>query len=328
MCAIVPKIDQIIDMSLLSAIIVSYNTREMTLDCLKTLYGELKDIDAEVWVVDNASRDGSAEAIVSAYPDARVIASETNLGFGAANNRAMSEACGAYFLLLNSDAFPCPGAVRALIDYMNAHPDVGVAGPRLLNRDGSVQLSCFRFPSPMRCWLENLWISAAFRGNALICDYRQWAHDRERIVDFVSGACLLARRDVFERVGGFDEKFFMYAEETDWQRRITDAGWTIAFTPNAEVVHYAGASGGADAARVSQHVFNSLDYYEWKHHGLFGLIALRSAMIAGSFMRLALWSAVLLLMPGRRAAAAPRAKLHAWLLWRQSTCWRLAFRPR
>src|SRR5687768_14946249 len=131
-----------------SVIIVSYNTREMTLECLRTLYGGLGDPAAEVWVVDNASTDGSAEAIRAGFPQVRLVANARNVGFGAANNQAMCQARGEFFLLLNSDAFPRPGAVAALADFLRRHQDVAVVGPRLLNADGSLQRSCFRFPSP------------------------------------------------------------------------------------------------------------------------------------------------------------------------------------
>jgi len=307
---------------MLSVIIVSYNTQEMTLDCLRTLERELKEIPSEIYVIDNASEDGSVDAVRREFPQVHVVTSEKNLGFGSANNMGMARTSGDAILLLNSDAFPRPGAISALLKYLDCHPEVGVVGPRLLNRDGSLQLSCFKFPSPARCWLENLWLSALFQNSARLGDYRRWPHDSERIVDFVSGACLLARRAVYDQVGGFDEMFFMYSEETDWQRRITDHGWKIAFTPEAEVVHLAGASGAAEPARISKHFFNSLDYYEWKHHGVLGLIALRAAMIAGSLMRLVLWL-LAMLAPNKRHAAKSKARLHAWLLWRQSTKWRL-----
>src|SRR5579871_4191764 len=147
----------------LSVIIISYNTREMTLECLRTLYSDLGTLPAEVWIVDNASQDGSVEAIRSAYPQVRLIANERNLGFGAANNQAMREACGKYFLLLNSDAFPKAGAIGKLVEYLDTHPEVGLVGPRLLNGDGSLQISCFRFPSPGLTWKNHLWISSLQR---------------------------------------------------------------------------------------------------------------------------------------------------------------------
>jgi len=307
---------------LLSVIIVSYNTRQMTLDCLRALYDDLGETHAEVWVVDNASADGSADAIRAAFPQVRLIENPRNAGFGAANNLAITQARGEHLLLLNSDAFVHLGAVGALREYLRAHPQAGAVGPRLLNRDGSLQPSCHRFPSPLRAWLENLWVSPVLPPHHAWGDYRRWAHDTERSVDWVIGACLLVRRAACAQAGGFDESFFMYQEETDWQRRLRGAGWDIAFAPSAQVTHWGGASGAAEEARINAHFFESLDRYTRKHHGLPGLISLRLAMVAGAALRLLLWAAVALVVPKRRVAARAKTRLQAWLFVRQATHWR------
>ena len=304
----------------ISAIIVSYNTREMTLRCLGTLEAALEGIPSETWVVDNSSNDGSAEAIRRQFPKVRLIESKVNAGFGAANNLAMRQAAGRYFLLLNSDAFPEPGAIRALLDYLQSRPRVAFAGPRLLNGDGTLQVSCFKFPSPLRAWLENLWISAAFPRHPAVGDYRFWQHDSERKVDFLIGACILLRREVFEQTGGFDEQFFMYSEETDWQRRIRDLAWEIAFTPEARVTHLGGASGATDPKRVNRYFMESLDRYELKHHGIAGLVSFRCAMIVGCALRAILW-AVMSLLPARRSSALAKMWNHLSLTRRQATHW-------
>ena len=142
----------------LSIIIVSYNTRALTLDCLRTvtaqLHGELSQ--SEIWLVDNASRDGSAEAVAEEFPTVKLIANERNVGFGAANNQALQQARGKYLLLLNSDAFPLAGALETLCKYLQEHPQVGAVGPRLLNEDGTLQASCWKFPTPARSWFESV----------------------------------------------------------------------------------------------------------------------------------------------------------------------------
>lgn len=300
----------------ISAIVVTFNTRALTLRCLETLRREVSQIEAEILVVDNASSDGSVEAIRAAFPEVQLIASEQNRGFGAANNLALARARGEYLLLLNSDAFPRPGALSGLSSYLDQHPCVGVVGPRLLNEDGSLQLSCFRFPSPRQAWLENLWISAALANHPRLGDYRRWAHDRERAVDFAIGACLLVRRAAYEQVGGFDERFFMYQEEADWQRRFRAAGWEIAFTPAAEVVHLGGASGKGEPTRINQYFFESLDRYALIHHGRSGFLLTRAAMLAGCSLRALLWS-VLALAPAQRPRALRKARRHASLVLRQ-----------
>ncbi len=157
-----------------------------------------------------------------------------------------------------------------------------------------------------------------------IGDYRKWPHDTAREVDWIIGACLLVRNSVVKQVGGFDEKFFMYAEESDWQRRIKNAGWTIAFTPAAVVTHLGGASGNAERPKINRIFFQSLDYYEKKHHGLLGLIALRLAMILGCSMRFFAWLSRADFPPWKpREACRRKVKLLSWLVFRQSTHWRV-----
>ena len=306
---------------LVSAIIISYNTRRMTLDCLAALFADL-GADADVWVVDNASQDNSADAIRAAFPQVHLIENPDNAGFGAANNLALQRASGEFLLLLNSDAFVQPGAVAALVRCLASHPKAGIAAPRLLNRDGSLQRSCYRFPSPGRAWLENLGLSGLLARHPVAGDYSRWAHDSERSVEWAIGACLLVRRKAYMEAGGFDEAFFMYQEETDWQRRVRDGGWDIVFTPSASVVHLGGASGASEQARINRHFFDSLDYYIRKHHGLAGLISLRLAMVVGAAARTLVWGGVAAALPRRRAAAGAKTRLQAWLCVRQATQWR------
>jgi len=307
---------------LVSVVIVSYNTRAMTLDCLRALYASLGEMPAEVWVVDNASHDGSAQAVREAFPQAYVLANTDNKGFGAANNQALRQARGEFLMLLNTDAFVGADTVERLVAYLNLHPRAAIVGPRLLNGDGSLQPSCYRYPSPGRAWLENLGVSPLLARHPKWGDYKKWPHDAEQNVDWVIGACLLLRRAAYDDVGGFDETFFMYAEETDWQRRFRDKGWEIAFTPSGMVTHLGGASGASESARVNAHFFDSLDYYTHKHHGVLGLISLRGAMVVGCGLRALLWSLVALAVPARRPSARARAKLQAWLFRRQATHWR------
>ncbi len=301
----------------ISAVIVSYNTRELTLECLRTLTEELAGIEAEIFVIDNASSDGTPAAVRQALPMVQVLENARNVGFGAANNLAFERAAGRYLFLLNSDAFPRAGAISTLVSYLDEHPRAGVVGPRLVNPDGSLQPSCFRFTTPLQAWLENLWISKLLPSGSHLGDYQGWDYAGERAVDFCIGACLLVRREVYQQVGGFDEQFFMYQEEADWQKRIRDAGWLVMFTPSAEVMHIAGASGKEEPVRINQHFFESLDKYLLKHHGLPGFVHLRVAMLVGCLLRWAGWS-VVALVPSRRRFAEKRAHHHAKLFGRQS----------
>lgn len=306
----------------LSVIIVSYNTCDITLECLHTLLARLEPATAahtEVWVVDNASSDGSVEAIRNEFPAVHVIANPDNRGFGTANNQAMRQAKGDFFLLLNSDAFVDEGAVETLIVQLQQTPGAAITAPRLLNSDGTLQPSCWKFPSPLRVWLENLGVCTLFPHTSPLGDYSKWAHNTPREVEFVSGACFLVRRNVFEDSGGFDESFHLYAEETDWQKRLQQSGWKILFEPSAQVTHLGGASGGN--LETQRKFFDGLDRYTRKHHGKSGVILMRSGMIVGCLMRLLAWGA-LGLVPSRRPVAREKSRLHSWLLWRQATHWK------
>ena len=322
-----------------SVLIVSYNTREMTLRCLQTLFDHSESVTTEVIVVDNASCDGSVEAIRERFPTVRIHASEENLGFGRANNIAMEMATAPWFLLLNSDAFVHAGALQSLLEYSNyalhkGERRVGVVAPRLLNRDGTHQMSHHDFVTPLGVWRENLGLSSLrnfivkkLRTNDVIAD--EAIAEESRAVDWAIGACLLVRREVWQQVGGFDERFFMYQEEADWQRRITAAGWEIRFLPSAQVTHWGGASGNAsenasenETARVSQHFFESLDFYQWKHYGWRGLLSLRAAMTVGCAARTAAWT-LASLAPPLRSHARLKSRTMAKLLLRQAGNWNL-----
>lgn len=302
-------------------IIVSFNTCDLTLTCLRHLHAALDGVTSQVIVVDNASQDGSVEAVAERFPQVELVASDRNLGFGAANNVGMRRGAGRYVLLLNSDAFVEPTAIGELIDYLENHPQAAMVGPKLLNADGSTQRSCFRYPTPARAWLENTGIARLFKSRSRLGDYRNWAHDEAGAVDWAVGACLLVRRQVIDQVGGFDERFFMYAEETDWQKRIRDAGWTIHFTPEARVTHLGGASGASDRAGINAYFFTSLDLYQSKHYGLMGLICFRGAMVVGALLRLPGWAVAYAVRPRCRAKAAGRMRRYAWLIYRQLFYW-------
>ncbi len=309
------------DRPVISAIVVSYNTREMTLECLRALRDGLAGIPSEVLVVDNASSDGSAEAVAREFPDVRLLQSGRNAGFGAANNLAMERAAGEMFLLVNSDAFLRPGCAQALVECLREHPEAAVAGPRIVHPDGRLQISCYRFPSPARAVLENLFIASVLPGHPVLGDYRRWGHDREREVDWVIGACMLVRREAYEAVGGFDERFFMYAEETDWQKRMRDAGWTVRFTPRGEVVHVGGGSGRKSRASICAFHRSKEEFFR-KHYGRPGVLMNRVTSIAGALARVPLYASLALLKRGDPAAAARRREWMDVLWWNMAASWR------
>jgi N-acetylglucosaminyl-diphospho-decaprenol L-rhamnosyltransferase len=226
-----------------SAIVVSFNTRDdllRSLDALLTHGGPR----LEVIVVDNASSDGSAEAVRARFPAAHVIASTANLGFSKANNLGLRAARGEYALLLNSDCEVRAGAVAALGAVLDTRPDVALAGPRHLGTDGRVQVSFGRALTPLAEWRQGRLVRGVKAGRAAALRRATALAEVEREPDWLSGSCLLARRTALEAVGGFDESFFLYEEDVDLCLRIRKAGWRIVFTPAAEVVHHLGRSMG------------------------------------------------------------------------------------
>ncbi len=304
-------------MSTLSIIIVSYNTRDYLRDCLRSLIAQ--DVEMEVVVVDNGSRDGSAVLVRDEFPRVRLIETGANLGFARANNLGMEEARGESVLLLNSDTVVKLGALKALAQFLDTHPDAAAVGPRLLNADGSRQLACYRFPSPGRAFRDQLFLTALLANHPRWGDYRRWAHDSVRAVDFVIGAALLVRRAAIDQIGLLDEGFFMYAEETDWCYRMHQAGWKVYFTPEAEVVHYGGGSGKTLAAQVFAEFSGSQSRFYRKHYGRRGAMALRISLILGALLRIPLYSAVVLFSASRRRKTMTTLQtwvnILRWNLW-------------
>lgn len=235
-----------------SVIIVSWNTRELLLDCLRHLPAALGPTrrGAEVIVVDNASTDGTPDAVRAAFPDIEMRVLDQNTGFGTATNAGIRAASGATICLLNPDTVPRPGSLGALADYLGRHDTVGAVGPRLLNSDGTEQSVGYKFPSLIQVFLDLFPFGGRFARTALNGRYPRAPRDRPFQVDFLLGACLVARREVFETTGLFDPGYFMYAEEVDWARRARAWGWDMHCLPSAEVVHYGGQSTVQQPARM------------------------------------------------------------------------------
>jgi N-acetylglucosaminyl-diphospho-decaprenol L-rhamnosyltransferase len=220
-----------------STIVVTYNA-------LPWLERSLESVrETELVVVDHGSTDGTLELVRERFPEATLVEQE-NKGFGAGNNAGMRVASGRWYLLLNSDAWLTPGALDALVAVAEAHPRAAVVGPRLLNPDGTLQRSVRGFPTVWRIATEYLFLrKLAPRSSALNAFYAGgFDHDEPRVVEFLMGSCLLVRAEAVAAVGGFDERYFMFSEETDWCHRFREAGWKVWFYPGAEAVHVGGAT--------------------------------------------------------------------------------------
>lgn len=228
----------------LTVVIVNWNTLAMLRDCLASVYAGLgAGLAAEVIVVDNASDDGSPEMVAADFPEAVLIRNAENRGFAAANNQGFALARGRHVLLLNSDTVVHGDVLARSVVWLDAHGDAGAMGCRVLNTDGSVQLTCSMYPSILNQLLQasGLWKlrRPRFFGRFLMTD---WARDSEREVDTISGCYLLVRRQVIDEVGPLDEAFFFFGEETDWCRRMRAAGWRLMFAPVGEITHHGSAS--------------------------------------------------------------------------------------
>ncbi|HEV2145819.1 MAG TPA: glycosyltransferase family 2 protein [Longimicrobiaceae bacterium] len=267
-------------MSGVAAVVVNHNTRAHLRACLASLPRGLPAV-----VVDNASTDGSPEMVRAEFPEALLLADGTNPGYGAAANRGVRACAAEHVLVLNSDTRLEPGAPEALRAYLDAHPRAAVAGPRLLNPDGSPQASCFPFPGTLAWFLENdpvAPLAARVPGlrDRLLCASPP---RRATAVPWVLGAALAVRRSAFEAVGGFDEGYFMYFEEVDLCRRLASAGWETHFVPEARVAHVGAASTSQVRASMAvQHFRSTLRFYRRHYRGprlAFWLGTMRAKML-------------------------------------------------
>lgn len=234
----------------LAVIIVSYNTRQITLDCLASVQADLVRVPfpSKVWVVDNASSDGSAEAIAECFPQFTLIRSGANLGFAGGTNLALRHVKEAerpaFILLLNPDTLIQPGALATMVTFLKGHPKVGAVGAQLLYGDGRFQHSAFRFPTLAMAFFDFWPIHPRLLDSPLNGRYKKHLYERGDPfpIDHPLGAAMMLRWEALEEVGWLDEGFFMYCEEIDWCLRAKAAGWEIYCVPKARIVHLSGQS--------------------------------------------------------------------------------------
>lgn len=302
-----------------SAIVVSWNTRRMTLDCLRSIEADCAGLAHEIIVVDNASTDGSPEAIAAALPGATVIRNGRNAGFARANNQGIAAARGAYLALINSDVIVRPGCIGALVRYLEEHSDAGLAAPRIVDAAGRLQPNCLRFPGYWNRLCETTGLAKMFAGVDWLGDTRvaERRHDRTRDVDILTGCFWVARAEAVGRIGGLDENFFMYGEDMDWCRRFRRGGWRVVFHPAGGAVHFGGASSAGQPTRFFIELQRSILRYWRKHHGRIGWIYCAATIALHQVLRLAAECVAYALRPGRRGACGRKirrsAACLAWL---------------
>ncbi|RLC60970.1 MAG: glycosyltransferase family 2 protein [Chloroflexota bacterium] len=280
----------------LSIVIVNWNVRDLLRRCLHSIPNLQSSPSGEVIVVDNASTDGSVEMVRAEFPGVHLIANADNRGFPAANNQGIAVAQGRYVLLLNPDTEVVGDALATMVAFADAHPDVGIVGPQLLNPDGSVQSSRRRFPTLATAFFESTWLQGYAPRRLL---ERYYVLDRPddavQDVDWVTGAAVMARREAIEQVGLLDEGFFMYSEELDWCRRFREAGWRVVYLPAAQIVHHVGKSSEQVVAARHIHFQTSKVRYFRKYHGSPAAEALRLFLLGNYVWQLGLEGAKWLL---------------------------------
>jgi GT2 family glycosyltransferase len=252
----------------LSVVLLSYNTRELTEQALRSVLAAVEDVEAEVFVVDNASVDGSADMVEEKFPQVHLLRNECNTGFAAGNNVALREVQGRYVLLLNTDTIVRRDTFKYLISFMEEHPQVGAVGCKILNPDGTLQLDSRRgFPTPIAAFCKMSGLSRLLPDHPTIARYNMTFLDPEKRaeVDVISGSCMLVRKEAMDEVGLLDEDYFMYGEDIDWCYRIHRAGWKIFYIPDTEIVHFRGESGRGVPLRVLYRKSKAMSIFVDKH---------------------------------------------------------------
>lgn len=260
----------------LSIVILNWKVKDLLRECLASVYRHTKGVSFEVIVVDNDSRDGSAEMVATEFPAAMLIVNNRNVGFAAGNNPGIGAAQGEFIVLLNPDTVLEEDALSAMVADMRAHPKAGIEGPRLLGADGKLQPSVRGLPGLADQAMIMLKLHHALRGAGPLRRYFADDHDygAAGAVEQVMGAAFMMRRAALEQVGILDERFFIWFEEVDLCARMRDAGWEVRYFPGATVIHRGGESFGKVFGPKKQRYFNaSLRAYMRKHRGVSAWLA-------------------------------------------------------
>lgn len=252
----------------LSVIIVNYNVRQFLENALTSIMRAMEGLEGEVFVVDNASDDGSIETVRSKFPDVILIENRINLGFARANNLALKQARGRCILLINPDTVVQENTLRVMLGFFDENPDVGLAGCKILNPDGSFQLPCRRsFPTPWVAFTKIFGLSALFPNSRLFGRYNltYLNTDETYEVEAVSGSFMMVRREAYLKVGGLDEAFFMYGEDLDWCYRFSQAGFKVFYVHSTAIIHFKGESTRRSDLDEIKVFYNAMQLFVEKH---------------------------------------------------------------
>lgn len=252
----------------ITIIILSYNTRDLLMNCLASVFATMDKIPFDVWVVDNASTDNSVEAVQAKYPKVNIIQNSTNLGFARANNLALKRSTAPFALLLNSDTILLPGAVQALYDFMVAKENAAIVCGQLLNPDGTKQNSFARFPNFLSLLFNDTLLNLISPGTMS----KRSTLTTPVIIDSAIGACILIRKKAVEPLGYFDEDFFFFFEETDLAHRLKQTHWLSYMVPHAKIIHIQGQSVGHSIKSRLLYYESRYLYFKKRYQGLSVLV--------------------------------------------------------
>jgi GT2 family glycosyltransferase len=261
----------------LSIVIVNYNTKDLLLACLESVYATLPPLSFEIWVVDNASTDGSIEAARRSFPEIRCIENDRNLGFAKANNKAIRQAVGRYVVLLNTDTVLTPSALATIIEFMDRNKDVAVCGGQLLNSDGSLQNSIANFPTLGTELLNKPLLRRLFPKRY---PGKEMRFDNPVEVESIIGACMVVSKDAIDTVGMLDESYFFFFEETEWCLSMKNNGWRIYFHPKAFIYHLQGQTAKKNNVSARIEFWKSRYTFFRKHYSPALQFALRAGLLA------------------------------------------------
>ncbi len=262
----------------LSIIIVNFETPEYTTDCIRSIFKNKPHLVFEVIVIDNGSKDQSLERLREELPQVVCIETGANLGFSQANNLGINNARGNFILLLNSDTKILDDSIDKMLEYLLANPHVGAMGPRQLHGNGKLQLSWGSFPTLISEAFRKLLHYRLSINDLKIRDYLEEKYAGSTDVDWVSGSCLMTRKDALQQAGLLDGRFFMYFEDIDLCRRMKDAGWRIHYNSDITIVHYGGISAKRNLMRVLVEYRRSQIYFTRKYYGLKGVLGLKTLL--------------------------------------------------
>ncbi len=293
----------------ISIIIVSWNARKYLVDCLKSLEG-LAGCSYEIIVVDNNSSDGSLEIVEKKYSHVKLIGNEENLGFARANNIGIKASTSRYVCLVNTDIVVLEDCIKKMIEFMDSNPSVGMAGPRILNQDRTLQVSCRHFPSIWNNLCQVFGFNKVFPKLAWFSEpmMKYWSHDTERKVDVLTGCFWMVRREALDQVGLLDEGFFFYGEDIDWCKRFHKAGWDVGFYPGAEVIHFGGASSSNAPIKFYLEMQKADLQYWRKHHGRSRQLAYWMIILLRQLVRIPIYTFKYVFFEKRRETAQFKLK--------------------